>query len=159
MSPKWSIVCLTLGIVLFSCIEHVPKVKTTDRSKMSKEDSNFIKKKDFKGYKLYSGSVPCEDCDRIDQRLVLKGDSVGVYRLTEVFVNASEDGDAVLVSTGEWSENDENGDLHLSEHTLRDSIRTMDYHAKKKEIIQFRSDKKGILNTAKYHLKLIKSAN
>lgn len=159
MSPKWNTIILVLGTVLYGCIEHVPKVKTVDHSKMSKEDSNFIKKKDYKGYKMYSGILPCEDCDRVEQRLVMKGDTLGVYRLTEIFVNASEDGDAVLVSTGEWTKNKITGDLHLSEHALHDSIRTMDYHVVGKEIVLFKSDNEQIKNPSKYHLKLIKSLN
>lgn len=147
---------VTLGLV--SCIEHVPKV-IIDKSKMSNEDSNFVKKQDFKGYKLYSGTLPCDDCDKIDQRLVLKGDTAGIYRLTEIFVNASEDGDAVLVSTGEWTRNKSTGVMHLSEHSLKDSIRTMDYHVKAKEMILFASDNNKLKNASKYRLRLVKSSN
>lgn len=152
----WMLVLAGWGMT--GCIEHTPKVKVNPKPVMTKGESAFIEKKDYKGFRMYAGSVPCEDCDRIEQRLVLKGDTLGIFRLTETYRNATPDGDAVLVCTGEWAANKIGNELHLSVGHLGDSVRTMDYHLLNKELIQWRADGETITTTGQYHLKLIKSA-
>lgn len=146
-------------LFLTGCIEHTQNAKSGVLQETSKEDNDFIKKLDFKGFRMYAGSIPCEDCDQIDQRLVLKGDTLGVFRLTETYRNATEDGDAVLVCTGEWKYSSPQRDMiHLSVGKIADSVRTMDYRVKSGNLMQLFADKEKVKQPNLYVLKKIKSA-
>jgi hypothetical protein len=153
---------LMIGLVLISmesCIEHTPNSKKDNYKQSSQEDKNFIKKADFKGFRMYAGSIPCADCDQIDQRLVIKGDSMGVFRLTETYRNASEEGDAVLVCTGEWKFTSKKKDLiYLSVGDIADSVRTMDYKFFADRLVQFKQDNEPV-NSSRYVLKKIKASS
>ena len=91
------------AMLLNACIEHRDDVRThTKLVSGNKEEEKYIADKDYKVFRIYEGEVPCEDCDGIQQRLVIKGDTAGIFRLTETYRNATEDGDATLVCSGEW---------------------------------------------------------
>lgn len=159
---------LNIGLLAFvsvcclgSCIEHQRKTESTKSEQTtSKAEEKFIKEKNYTGIRVYSGRIPCEDCSGIEQRLVLKGDTVGIYRLTEVYKDATEDGDAVLVSTGEWEFRGKNKKepeiLFLSQGHIGDSVRVASYEFKKDRILQLELNGDSVGNKASYSLRLLK---
>ena len=151
----WVSVGLTSLIVLSSCIEHKKEEKTSSKTSESKEEGKFIAEKDYKVLRIYAGKIPCADCSGIDQRLVLKGDTMGIYRLTEIYRDATEDGDATIVSTGEWKlkKTPKESKLILSQGHLGDSIRTASYTFSDKKLIQKDMDGETIKTTWNYTLK------
>ncbi len=143
-------------VVLSSCIEHSKKEKPGKTNKQEEtSDHNQFEEKEYKGLRVYSGKIPCADCSEIQQRLVLKGDTIGVYRLTEVYKNATEDGDATIVSTGEWKLKKTAKEEHLiiSQGHLGDSIRTASYTFTDKKLVQRDLDGETIKTTWNYVLK------
>jgi len=145
---------------LSSCIEHQRKTEADKTETVSKSEEKFIKEKNYSGIRVYSGRIPCEDCSGIEQRLVLKGDTLGIYRLTEVYKDATEDGDAVLVSTGEWEFRGKNKKdpeiMYLSQGHIRDSVRVASYEFKKDRILQLDLNGESVNNKASYSLRLLK---
>lgn len=145
---------------LSSCIEHQRKTEDDKTEKNTKSEQTFIKEKNYPGIRIYSGRIPCEDCSGIEQRLVLKGDTMGIYRLTEVYKDATEDGDAVLVSTGEWEFRGKNMSapeiVYLSQGHIGDSVRVASYQYKKDRILQLELNGDSVTNKASYSLRLLK---
>jgi copper homeostasis protein (lipoprotein) len=150
---------LSMIIGLSGCIEHRPAEKRADV-----DPSEFppIQKKQLKGLRVYEGVIPCADCSGIYQRLALKGDTLGIFRLTETYRDATEDGDEVIVTSGSWkSYKVKNSDqakvvLYLSEGTMRDSSRIQRYAFFDKKIVQLDLNGDPIESTDDYMLKLIK---
>lgn len=158
---KWFLYSCVM-LLATACIEH-----TRESLDPALSDLNPTKKTvttiipDYKGLKVYQGSVPCADCPIIKQRLALKGDSIGIFRLTETFVDANEDGDEVLVTTGEWRKYDtiikgnSSSVIYLSEGSIKDSTRVCNYIQRKTQLVQLDIEKKPIPNPGRYTLKLI----
>jgi len=151
------------GSLLFldSCIEHREDQKTSRNSaSVNKEEEKYIKEDDYKVFRIYEGKVPCEDCDGIEQRLVVKGDTAGIFRLTETYKNATEDGDATLVCSGQWKKIKASTKeiLVLSQGGINDSVRRMEYEFHPKEIIQLSLDENRFANTGPYHLKMVRKS-
>ncbi len=147
--------CLLSSTFLGSCIEH----RMGEESEDPITEKAFIATKQYKGLRIYEGKIPCVDCAGIEQRLVLKGDSSGIYRLTEVFKEATEDGDEELVSVGEWKlhpKSKKKTVLFLSEGTLKDTIRWTNYHFLPNGIQQLDIEGEPIANTSAYQLKLVR---
>ena len=148
-------------MILGACIEHRENEKKSGRiAPGNKEEERYITDKDYKVFRIYEGEVPCEDCDGIQQRLVVKGDTAGIFRLTETYKNATEDGDATLVCSGQWKKikADSKDILILSQGGIRDSVRRMEYEFRQKEIIQLSLDDNRFKNTGAYHLKLVRKS-
>ena len=148
-------------MLLNACIEHRDDVRThTKLVSGNKEEEKYILDKDYKVFRIYEGEVPCEDCDGIQQRLVIKGDTAGIFRLTETYRNATEDGDATLVCSGQWKKfNMQSKELLiLSQGGINDSVRRMEYELHPKEIVQLSLDHNRFKNTAAYHLKMVRKS-
>ena len=144
-------------VLLAACKEHRPEEKffiDTDDN-----DTTTVADKKYKGLRVYEGTIPCADCAGIVQQLVLKGDSVGIYRLKELYKNATEDGDSELISSGEWKRMKTGSSYmyYLSEKNIRDSIRTMKYQINGDIIEMMDTFHDSIKSTAHYRLKLIRS--
>ncbi|AEA43474.1 copper resistance protein NlpE N-terminal domain-containing protein [Fluviicola taffensis] len=153
-----------LGSVLFTlngCIEHRADEKfSRSRTKNNPEEEKFIQDADYKTFHIYEGTIPCEDCDEIEQRLVVKGDTAGIFRLTETYKNATEDGDATIVCSGQWKKIKTNSKeiLILSQGGISDSVRRMEYEFRSKEIVQLSLDENRFSNTAAYRLKMVRKS-
>lgn len=153
---------LTIGIALTACKEHIKKDEF-DLIHLEKKMPGIADKiKELKGLKVFQGNIPCADCPMIKQRLAIKGDTAGIFRLTETYVEGSEDGDAVLVTTGEWrkilftdSLNRKEWRYYLSEGTINDSSRIQQYRIMKNKINQLDINGKSIKSNFNYSLKLI----
>ena len=146
------------AVMLTACIEHRPPDKI-----ISDEPTKVDTPKPQKGLRVYEGTIPCSDCRGIYQRLALKGDSSGVYRLTETYKRGiNEDGDAVIVTTGAWKRFQKKTDsgtatiFYLSEGTIKDSSRIVQYSDETNSIVQLDLDGESIPNPKAYTLKLIK---
>lgn len=146
------------AVVLTACIEHRPPEKT-----FTEEPKAVAKPKPQKGLRVYEGTIPCADCRGIYQRLALKGDSSGVYRLTETYKRGiDEDGDAVIVTTGAWKRFQKKTDsgqatiFYLSEGNIKDSSRIVQYVDATSSIVQLDLDGESIPNRKAYTLKLVK---
>lgn len=151
---------LHLVLILFvlgSCIEHRPDdgvAKSEVKPKPTKKNTKL------RGTKVYEGKIPCADCSGIDQHLVLRGDTTGAFRLTEIYRDATEDGDEVIVTTGSWKyyQNKTTGKvLFLSEGSLKDSSRFQRYKMNGTYITQLDFDGKWIKSPNNYRLKLVSS--
>jgi copper homeostasis protein (lipoprotein) len=146
-------------ITLNGCIEHREESKSFHSKPTSKEEQKFLKDKLYKSYRIYEGTIPCENCDKIEQRLVIKGDTAGIFRLSETYINATEDGDAMLVCSGEWVFSSSNrSTIYLSVGKIADSVRTMEYKTKNHGLQQMRADDELILKPENYRLKMVKSS-
>ena len=153
-----------LGLVVLlsmtGCIEHSPNEVRPTLTQQA--ETKFIQQKTYKGYLIFEGKIPCADCSGIQQRLVLKGDTLGIYRLTEVYKDASEDGDATIISTGEWqllrSEKTKEKQLVLSQGHLGDSVRIQLFSWSSNKIRLQEDDGEKIQSSLNYTLKLTKQA-
>lgn len=117
-----------LGILGFTaCVEHTPPVEKIAVNEDQLVDS--LQQKAYKKTQIFAGTIPCADCGGIEQQLILKGDSAGIYQLRETYLQATEDGDEVLISSGEWIRQKKGSEeiYYLSEHNLHDSIRVIRY--------------------------------
>lgn len=154
-----------LGSVLFTlngCIEHRAQEKFSRlRTKNNPEEEKFIQDTDYKTFHIYEGTIPCEDCDEIEQRLVVKGDTVGIFRLTETYKNATEDGDATIVCSGQWKKVTAKTKtvIVLSQGSLSDSVRRMEYEYHPSEMFQLSLDENRFKNPRAYRLKMIRKSN
>jgi copper homeostasis protein (lipoprotein) len=157
MKQVWGIIVL-LGIV--GCIEHSPNDPGPTLTQQA--ETKFIQQKTYKGYRIFEGQIPCADCSGIQQRLVLKGDTIGIYRLTEVYKDASEDGDATIISTGEWqlarSEKSKEKQLMLSQGHLGDSVRIQLFSWSGSKIRLLEDDGEKFQSSQNYILRLTKQA-
>lgn len=155
---------LIVTIALTGCIEHRP---SDDMIAVQQPDDGVIATTSTKpkGLRVYEGVIPCADCSGIYQRLALKGDSTGIFRLTEVYRDATEDGDETIVTTGSWKRYKTKiaGDsaiiFYLSEGSLKDSSRVQRYEVGKDRIVQLDLDGTRVDSTLNYTLKLIKHSN
>ena len=147
-------------LILNACIEHREKKKPGSVVSGIKQEEKNSRDKDYKEYWIYEGEIPCEDCDGIWQRLVVKGDTAGIFRLTETYKNATEDGDATLVCSGQWKKVKVNAKdiLILSQGGIDDSVRRMEYEFRPKEIVQLSLDENRFRNTSAYHLKMVRKS-
>lgn len=150
-----------LAVVFTSCVEHrpdEPQVNSGD----TKEDKAFIAEKTYAGFRIFEGKIPCADCAAIQQRLVIKGDTLGIYRLTEIYKDASEDGDATIISTGEWkfqkNKKSNKRELYLSQGHIGDSVRVSTYAWFNNSIRLLDDDGEAIQSTSNYTLKLTKKS-
>lgn len=147
---------------LGSCIEHRKDYKgPVSSTSVSREEEKYIKDEGYKVFRIYEGTIPCEDCDGIEQRLVVKGDTAGIFRLTETYKNANEDGDATLVCSGQWKQvaQKKRNVLVLSQGNLNDSVRRMEYDIHSNELFQRTLDNEVLKNSARYRLKLVRQSN
>jgi copper homeostasis protein (lipoprotein) len=156
-----------LGVVIVSalifngCIEHrSDEVKSKKIEVKNNEEEKFLQDKDYKQFHIYEGEVPCEDCDVIEQRLVVKGDTAGIFRLTETYKNATEDGDATIVCSGQWKKiiSKSKTIFVLSQGSLSDSVRRMEYEYHPMEMIQLSLDDNRFKNASSYRLKLVRKS-
>jgi copper homeostasis protein (lipoprotein) len=148
------IVVILLGLITLSaCIEHQKKEPA-----QKKEASSTLRQQHYRTVRMYKGIIPCADCSGIAQKLLLKGDSIGIYRLTETYKDAGEDGDAVIISSGEWKLITKNNaqQLYLSQGTLQDSSRIMRYEYNKSVLHQLELDGAQIESKFAYTLRLEK---
>ncbi|MDR0801514.1 copper resistance protein NlpE N-terminal domain-containing protein [Fluviicola sp.] len=144
-----------------SCIEHRSDEKHLQKIDLiNQEEEKYLHDKDYNTFLIYEGNIPCEDCGGIEQRLVVKGDTTGIFRLTETYKNATEDGDATIVCSGQWKKiRQKNGDwLILSQGTLKDSARRMEYEFHLGELVQRSLDGEYFKNLGLYHLKLVRKS-
>ena len=143
-------------LVLSGCIEHRPEDTTVARTN---ETAAKPAEKKLKGLRVYAGTVPCADCPGIEQHLSMKGDSSGIYRLSETYKNATQDGDEVLVSNGEWKrfrdKKTKQPIYYLSENNLKDSTRIIRYQVYNDRIVQLDITGDSISNPRAYTLKLV----
>lgn len=148
-----------VGVWFSGCIEHEAEPQSVVVSHEVEKVTNKPEK-DYKGYKMYEGKIPCEKCSSIFQRLVIKGDTMGIYRLTEVYDNEGAEVDPTVISTGQWRRITQKNKelLELSQGTLNDSIRRMEYEVQSKMLIQVSLDDEYIVNKNAYHLKLVKQS-
>lgn len=156
------ITILVLGFlaVLSGCIEHRPAETVYIAPEPLIENH---REPELKGLRVYEGKVRCADCPVVEQRLALKGDTVGIFRLTETYRDASEDGgDEVLVTTGEWKsyrveeEGTERTIFYLSEGDIHDSTRVQRYEVSDNKIMQRDMDGNPISKPSSYTLRLIR---
>lgn len=145
--------------VFTACIEHRPNENRTKGN--SDTEQAFIAEKKYKGLRIYEGTIPCADCSGIQQRLVLKGDTAGIYRLTEIYKDATEDGDAEITSSGEWKiyftdKRRKDKRFYLSQGDIKDSVRVINYEVKPDQITQLDMEGKAIQSNLSYRLKLIR---
>lgn len=147
-------------MILASCIEHTKdEGSKTTRLTSTKDEQKFIKEKTYTGLRIYTGKIPCADCSGIEQRLVLKGDTIGIYRLTENYKNATEDGDANIVSTGEWKiiKTKTDRQLYISQGHIGDSMRTARYEFQESKLYQTQLDGQAVKPKYLYTLKKTKN--
>lgn len=149
---------LSLMIGLMGCIEHRPTDKTYVKPVTKQQP---ISKQKLNGLRIYEGVIPCPDCAGVYQRLSLKGDSIGVFRLVEIFRDASEDGDEVLITTGFWKQYSKKKSpdktyFYLSEGSSGDSTRIQRYEVNPKGIMQLDFNGAAIDSSRNYTLKLIR---
>ncbi len=149
------------GLVVFlgiwGCIEHRPEQRVIKKKKPT--ENEFIADKTYSGLRIYTGKIPCADCSAIEQRLVLKGDSTGIYRLIEVYKDATEDGDAEIISSGEWrkTRNPNFGSIfYLSQNNIGDSTRILRYQIEKGKINLLSQDSTGMNSKFNYTLRLVR---
>lgn len=149
-------------LLLTGCIEHRP---ADDMIAETENDSvkPTLNKRQLKGLRVYEGVIPCADCSGIYQRLALKGDSIGIFRLTETYRDATEDGDGIVVTTGSWKrytvkKNQQTRTLYyLSEGSFQDSSRIQRYEVLNNRIVQLDLNGNALDSTRNYTLKLISS--
>jgi len=147
-----------IAVCLSGCIEHRPEDTTFVAEK---KDSSHVRPVNMKGLRVYTGTIPCADCPGIEQRLALKGDSSGIYRLTETYKQATDDGDAVLISTGEWKRfqaKTNRGSIpvyYLSQGNIKDSSRIIRYQVYNNKIVQMDMEGIEITTPELYTLKLV----
>ncbi|HLP55315.1 MAG TPA: copper resistance protein NlpE N-terminal domain-containing protein [Fluviicola sp.] len=159
MTKRVLIVFMGLFLLAAGCIEHRP---TDTVYNAPDEEKKPEKKPKWKGLRVYEGVIPCADCSGIYQRLSLRGDSIGAFRLTEVYRDATEDGDETIVTTGSWKRYySKKGPgqrmlFYLSEGSLQDSTRMQRYEVQDGRIIQVDLNGKPIADSnGRYVLKLI----
>lgn len=152
----FSICCIA---VIAGCIEH----RSTDTVYVAPEPLvENHREPELKGLRVYEGKIPCPDCPVVEQRLAMKGDTAGIFRLTETFKNATEDGDEVLVTTGEWrryrieEKGEETTVFYLSEGDIKDSTRVQRYAVGEDRIVQRDIDGKPIEHPYSYTLRLVR---
>lgn len=146
------IVVILIGLITLSaCIEHQKQQQAHKKSAAS-----TLQHRHYRMVRKFKGTIPCADCSGIEQQLILKGDSIGVYRLIETYKDAGEDGDAVIISSGEWKLTTANNDqqLYLSQGSLQDSSRIMRYEYKKSVLHQLELDGAAIESKYAYSLRL-----
>jgi copper homeostasis protein (lipoprotein) len=151
---------LSALILITGCIEHRPEDYT-----VTVTETDSVKPKlngrELKGLRVYEGIIPCGDCSGIYQRLALKGDSLGIFRLTETYRDATEDGDGVVVTTGSWKRYTVGKDkqaktlYYLSEGSFSDSSRIQRYEVFGNRIVQLDLNGVAVDSTRNYTLKLI----
>lgn len=157
----WSFAVSSMLLLNASCIEHRADEKRTGKTDLgNREEEKYLHDKDYSTFQIYEGNIPCEDCGGIEQRLVVKGDTAGIFRLTETYKDATEDGDATIVCSGQWKKiTQKEGDwLILSQGTLKDSARRMEYEFHPKELVQRSLDGEYFKNPAAYRLKLVRKS-
>ena len=163
MNKRMLTVFLGLFLLVASCIEHRP---TDTVYTPPKEEKKQEEKPKWKGLRVYEGVIPCSDCSGIYQRLALRGDSIGAFRLTEIFRDATEDGDETIVTTGSWKRyyskkpSEPRTIFYLSEGTLKDSTRIQRYEVQDGRIIQLDLNGKQTVadSNGRYVLKLIEKS-
>ncbi|MES2556718.1 MAG: copper resistance protein NlpE N-terminal domain-containing protein [Bacteroidota bacterium] len=162
MNKRVLTVFLGLFLLAAGCIEHRPTDTVYTAPKDEKKQE--VKPK-WKGLRVYEGVIPCADCSGIYQRLSLRGDSIGAFRLTEVYRDATEDGDETIVTTGSWKRyyskksSDQRMMFFLSEGSLQDSTRVQRYEVQDGRIVQVDFNGKQIADSSgRYVLKLIEKS-
>lgn len=158
MKIGFKIGSILIGVLItFSCIEHRPKEESIKTENTDSGDITPTKVK-YDLVRIYEGKIPCADCSGIEQHLVMKGDSMGIYRLTETYKDATEDGDAVLISTGHWKDTmfTKTGKnyIYFSEGGLKDSTRVMQFVYSKSAINLTKLNEEVIDAPTKYALHL-----
>lgn len=154
-----------LAIGMSGCIEHQSPTKSTPVNEREIVYTYMKREREqLKGLRVYEGTVPCADCSGIHQRLALKGDTIGIFRLTETYRNATEDGDGILVTTGSWKrykvrDNNQTKEiLYLSEGSFADSSRIQRYTFHDKKIMQVDFNGDSLERAKSYMLTLVKES-
>lgn len=142
-----------LLILISSCIEHRPNQSFNKQKTLATSNRVDSIEKPMKTT-IYEGNIPCEGCGNMTQRLLLKGDSTGIFRLTESYKKPENETESFLVFNGQWKRIKENNKtvLILSQGTLSDSIRRMKFHYQNKAIILISEDDEMIKNPYNYRL-------
>ncbi len=86
---KFSVITV-LAILIAGCIEHEPIPTTSKKITPISKDTLAVSEK-LAGYTIYEGVIPCNNCLGIYQKLLLKGDKKGVFRLTETYNKSGEE--------------------------------------------------------------------
>ncbi|WP_343747301.1 copper resistance protein NlpE N-terminal domain-containing protein [Fluviicola sp.] len=157
----WGIAVSSMLLLNTSCIEHRSDEKPYSKANVAnQEEEKYLHDKDYDTFRIYEGAIPCEDCSGIEQRLVVKGDTMGIFRLTETYKDATEDGDATIVCSGQWKKvKQKNRDLLiLSQGTLKDSVRRMEYEMRSNELMQRSLDGEYVKHPNLYQLKLVRKS-
>lgn len=159
MNMTLTALVLTLLVGLTACIEHRPAETRVEKNTTA---GVVEKPKKLRGLRVYEGQIPCADCSGIYQHLSLKGDSSGIFRLTEVYKDATEDGDETLVTNGVWrrykTKRQQNPVtiFYLCEGSFQDSTREQRYEVEKDRITQLDINGERIDSSFRYTLKLVK---
>lgn len=159
MNMTLTALVLTLLVSLTACIEHRPA-----DTRIQKDTAEKVVEapKKLRGLRVYEGQIPCVDCSGIYQHLVLKGDTAGIFRLTETYKNATEDGDETLVTNGVWKRYKTKRQqtpvtiFYLCEGSFKDSTREQRYAVGKDRITQLDINGQRIDSSFRYTLKLVK---
>lgn len=143
-------------LLLAGCKEHRPQESFVPDT--GNADTTAVADRKYKGVRVYQGNIPCADCAGIEQQLVLKGDTSGIYRLKEVYRNATEDGDSELISSGEWRRMRSGNSYvyYLSEKNITDSIRIIRYRQNGQDITMLDTQNDSIRSENRYRLKLVR---
>jgi copper homeostasis protein (lipoprotein) len=158
-------ILMILAIGMSGCIEHQ---STAEKAPVNEQEVVYTymkrEREQLKGLRVYEGTIPCADCSGIYQRLALKGDTTGIFRLTETYRDATEDGDEIIVTTGSWKRykvknNDATKEiLYLSEGSFADSSRIQRYTCHDKKIMQVDLNGDSLERTSSYMLTLVKES-
>jgi len=160
MNMTLTAVALALVAGMTACIEHRPDERSAT---VDEEVAETVQKPvKLRGLRVYEGEIPCADCGGIYQHLALKGDTAGIFRLTEVYKNATQDGDETIVTSGVWkrykTKRDDNTVVmyFLSEGSFKDSTRMQHYEVAPDRITQLDFNGDRIDSAFRYTLKLRK---
>ncbi len=145
-------------VLLSACTEYRPEEPKENTFK-KEENSQVTQSSAKEDFWRFEGRIPGDNCNYIQQNLILKGDSSGVFRLKETYVGRIEDGDVEIVSSGEWKwmvNKNKSMNLLLSKGTFKDTLHRSVFSFQKNKIKTFLLDNDTIFEPEKYTLYLTK---
>lgn len=140
--------------IFSSCIEHRPKEFVREKINNTPEDSAKNNADTYIKATVYEGKIPCEDCNGINIRLILKGEDSGIFRMTETYKKPENETESYLVFNGQWEKkNTQTNSLYiLSQGTFKDSIRRMTFEIKDNQIFLISENNIPTKDKASYRL-------